>query len=215
MNEKNEESKEIIKKLDTMKDTGLVTDYTINDEFVNLKVNYLEYLLFVLSSDVLVVKRTILEETGFFKLETMKSKVFLLMIIISPDFDFNSFETQEIRLNIPKFQEQFESLSCCNIDKPDEFGSYYLFHWIVNDLLKDIFTENIDIIIQHKLVFSVVDADNPQFMDFYYGYQSVSTKKGSITIDEIAYYSQLNKNEIMEYMWRLAQIGVLRIDCGL
>ena len=197
--------------LNELKQSGIVNDFSIDGGSVNCRLNLINMLLYYLSSPVIHIPRIELDSMGFFETDDIEFKILLIINFLKENSIIEGDSSLKSQMDDENITWYYEFFECSNISSPDQFGDDYYFHLPLNDNIKHVFVENIDMILSHGLIINSTYSDDPAVLDLEFAAEACDHDNVSFCIEEIAKRSDYPRDMIIENIWKLMKIGVLRM----
>ncbi len=203
--------KEIKNAFQELRTIGIVDDFSVDGGRIKYRINLIKMLLYYLTSPVFFFPKKALDSIGFFKTNDKELKILLLISYLQDVYYTENNSSLVKQMSDEVISSYYNFFSDSNIGSPDRFGDDYYFNLPLNDKIKHVFVENIDMILKHGLIINSTDTDEPTVLDLEFAAEACAYEGTSFCIDEISKRSDYPRNIIIDNIWKLMKIGVLRI----
>ena len=201
-----------IEALNEARRSGIIRNYKVENEEILIDFNQEMILAKLLEFPTLIYKK-ILFPTDWNKEVSFETKsIFLLALDKGRKMSLEDHQNKlEIKLSEEEILNSLELFKLYNIESPDIYGDYVVFHPLIPEAFEDLFYKTVNKLIEN-MYFPFEDA----ITCFNYPFELVKIMGAVMYTSPIKNVEQLVKNSHMSYsktktaLWKLARAGLIR-----
>ena len=203
--------KKIIKEgLTDLKNNRLIDDFNIHGDIVSVTINPETMLAFMLSMETIIVPKEF-QKNVLDKLDD-DAKKFMLFLVLSDESILNMCEKDEVKITSSpeELETFFIFIDKYNLDSPDKFEDFYLYHSFFDDSAKTIFMTIIDRIVEHTRFCINEKMLVNRELQLLYDLLHKNVPKNNI--ESLAKMYGCPTNDFRELLWKYTYLGILRYE---